>query len=96
MPETDFQEVLFSIREAGRIWRGEQPPAETWVQNDPDVAAIRRSYDMTQLEFATLLGVPIGTVRNWEQKKRVPHGPASILLCIAEMHPGILLETLEM
>ena len=38
---------------------------------------------LTQLEFAARLGVPVETIRNWEQGKRVPRGPARALLAVA-------------
>lgn len=94
MSESEFQNVLESIREAGQIWRGEREAADQLVLEDPDVVAIRRSYEMTQMEFSTLLGVNVGTLRNWEQGRRIPQGPVRVLLRIAEEHPRIMMKTL--
>ncbi|MGM0506848.1 MAG: helix-turn-helix domain-containing protein [Bacteroidota bacterium] len=94
MAEAEVQDVLESIHEAGQIWRGEREAAERVVIEDPDVVSIRRSYEMTQMEFSTLLGVNVGTLRNWEQGRRVPQGPVRVLLCIAEEHPRVMLKTL--
>lgn len=94
MAEAAFQDVLESIHEAGQIWRGEREAADLTVISDPDVTAIRRSYEMTQMEFSTLLGVNVGTLRNWEQGRRIPQGPVRVLLRIAEEHPRIMLKTL--
>lgn len=41
-----------------------------------DVAEIREKYDMTQQEFSSLLGISVGTLRNSEQGRRKPQGPA--------------------
>ncbi|HTE96330.1 MAG TPA: helix-turn-helix domain-containing protein, partial [Bradyrhizobium sp.] len=42
----------------------------------PAVRELRRRARLTQLEFASRLGVPVETIRNWEQGKRMPRGPA--------------------
>jgi putative transcriptional regulator len=42
----------------------------------PAVRDLRRRAQLTQLEFAARLGVPVETIRNWEQGKRAPRGPA--------------------
>ena len=46
----------------------------------PAVRDLRRRARLTQIEFAARLGVPVETIRNWEQGKRVPRGPARALL----------------
>src|SRR5437764_8935763 len=53
-------------------------PAE--VETSPAVRDLRRRARLTQLEFAAKLGVPVETIRNWEQGKRRPRGPARALL----------------
>jgi putative transcriptional regulator len=50
---------------------------------------------MNQQEFAALLGISVGTLRNWEQGRRKPHGPAKVLLKIAEKKPKAILESLS-
>jgi putative transcriptional regulator len=42
---------------------------------------------LTQLEFASRLGVPVETIRNWEQGKRMPRGPARALLAVIAHAP---------
>jgi putative transcriptional regulator len=49
---------------------------------------------MTQQEFSSLLGISVGTLRNWEQGRRKPQGPAKVLLKIAEKRPKAILESL--
>ena len=48
---------------------------------------VRAATRLTQADFAARLGVPVETVRNWEQGKRVPRGPAQALLKLIERAP---------
>ena len=50
--------------------------------------------DMTQQQFASALGISVHTLRNWEQGRRTPEGPALALLRIAARHPRVLRENL--
>jgi putative transcriptional regulator len=59
-----------------------------------DVAAIRNKTGLSQPEFARRIGVPVGTIRNWEQGRRAPQGPAHILLALLDCNPKIVEETL--
>jgi putative transcriptional regulator len=51
--------------------------------------AIRARSRLTQAEFASRIGVPIETVRNWEQGKRSPRGPARALLKVIDLAPAV-------
>jgi putative transcriptional regulator len=53
----------------------------------PLVRDLRRRARLTQLEFAARLGVPVETIRNWEQGKRMPRGPARALLAVIAHAP---------
>jgi len=61
--------------------------------DEPAVAAyargVRAQTRLTQAEFAARIGVPIETVRNWEQGKRSPRGPARALLKLIEKAPQV-------
>ena len=48
---------------------------------------VRAATRLTQIDFAARLGVPVETVRNWEQGKRAPRGPARALLKLIEHAP---------
>lgn len=50
---------------------------------------VRAQTKLTQAEFASRIGVPIETVRNWEQGKRSPRGPARALLKLIEKAPQV-------
>jgi putative transcriptional regulator len=53
----------------------------------PEVRDLRRRARLTQQEFAARLGVPVETIRNWEQGKRAPRGPARALLAVIAHDP---------
>lgn len=57
-----------------------------------DVAAVRRFVGLSQPQFAAALGISVATLRNWEQGRRRPDGPAIALLRIAARHPRIIRE----
>ena len=65
-------------------------PRAARPKTDADYArAIRAATKLTQAEFAARIGVPIETVRNWEQGKRSPRGPARALLKVIEQAPDL-------
>jgi len=65
-------------------------PRTAGPKTDADYArAIRAATKLTQAEFAARIGVPIETVRNWEQGKRSPRGPARALLKVIEQAPDL-------
>ncbi len=92
MREESFNELVESIREAGAYLRGEAEPAGVSFVGEPDPRAIRSRLGLTQEEFAAALCISVKTLRNWEQGRREPSGPAMRLLQIADKHPEILLE----
>src|SRR3954468_16470514 len=73
-------------------------PAPTWLVPDTtDPAAVRElraRARLTQLEFAARLGVPVETIRNWEQGKRLPRGPARALLAVIAHAPDTVFAAL--
>ncbi|MDZ7718902.1 MAG: NadS family protein [Balneolaceae bacterium] len=95
MNDEMFNELLESVKQAGDIRKSKRKPSRHTVIEEPDVAAIREKYDMTQKEFSMLLGISVGTLRNWEQGRRKPQGPAKVLLKIAEKRPKAILDSLS-
>lgn len=87
MKDKLFDELVASVREGGAILKGKMPPSRTFVVDEVDVKRIRAQYGLSQSEFAALLGISIKTLRNWEQGRRTPEGPARVLLMVAEKHP---------
>jgi DNA-binding transcriptional regulator YiaG len=60
-----------------------------------DVIALRRFVGLTQAQFADAMGISVHTLRNWEQGRRHPDGPAIALLRIAARHPRIIRENIK-
>jgi putative transcriptional regulator len=92
MKEDMFNELVASVREGGAILRGEVAPSRKFVIAGPDVKRIRANYQLSQSEFAALLGISVATLRNWEQGRRTPDGPARVLLQVAAKHPDAVLD----
>jgi putative transcriptional regulator len=67
-------------------------PAE--LETFPAVRDLRRRACLTQLQFAARLGVPVETIRNWEQGKRMPRGPARALLAVIAHSPETVFSAL--
>ena len=79
------KEILEGLRE---IKRGETGR----VINVPPVGDIRRTVGLSQARFASLLGVSVRTLQDWEQGRRAPSGAARTLLLIAHRNPHALQE----
>ena len=60
----------------------------------PDVIAIRSKTGLSQPAFARSIGIPLGTLKNWEQGRRRPEGPARVLLALIDKRPAIVQEEL--
>jgi putative transcriptional regulator len=94
--EEDFKALKQGMEEVLRWARGEDVPGfRVHFPPGGDVAAIRRRTGLSQAAFAQQIGVSIGTLRNWEQGRRCPDGPARVLLALLEKDPGIVARTLS-
>jgi putative transcriptional regulator len=96
MDKQHFDQVVKGIREmkrhmAGKPVRG----ARTTSVDEPDVRAIRKAADISQSQFAKLIGVNLRTLQNWEQRRTRPTGPARALLKIVASNPKSALEALH-
>lgn len=80
MREDVFEELLESVRQGGQILRGERKPGRVFTGAEPDARKIRQLYGLSQEKFAKLMGISVATLRNWEQGRRSPEGPARVLL----------------
>ncbi len=79
------QEVLHGIKELKRGEHGR-------MTNVPSVSSVREKTGLSQLKFATLLGVSVRTLQEWEQGRRAPSGAARTLLMIAAKSPRALVD----
>ena len=89
--DEDFDQVLRGLADALA-----EPVSQPSVQvpDALDVAAIRRRTGLSQPAFASRIGIPVATLRNWEQGHRSPQGPARVLLALLDRNPKIVEETL--
>ena len=92
--KANFNALLESVRQAGEIVRGERAPAREFHIDADSIKRLRARTGLSQPKFATLLRVDLGTLRNWEQGRRVPTGPAKALLTAIERDPRNVLKAL--
>jgi putative transcriptional regulator len=95
MKDMAFQELLTSIRQAGKIRRGIMKPVRVTTFRPADVKSVRETLKASQTEFALMIGVSVATLRNWEQGRRTPNGPALALLRVAARNPRAVAEALH-
>ena len=95
MKDELFDELVTSVREGGAILRGVRAPARAFKMDAPNIKKIRSGYNLSQKEFATLLGISVATLRNWEQGRREPEGAAKILLQVAARHPDVVWDVVK-
>jgi putative transcriptional regulator len=94
MKKQDFERLVASVRQAGEIRRGKRKASRVFEFKPEDVKRIRERLKKSQAAFASMIGVSVGTLRNWEQGRRVPDGPARALLTVASKHPEAVADAL--
>lgn len=87
LTEKDFARAI-PARVRKRLMKGE-------LKDGSDVVALRNFVGLSQTQFASAVGISVHTLRNWEQDRRRPEGPALALLRIAARHPRIIRENAE-
>ena len=95
MKKEMFEELLGSVREAGSILRRQNKPLRRTVLSSSGIRAIRERTNLSQSEFASLMGVSIKTLQNWEQDRRRPTGPAAALLRIIAHEPRLAVKAIH-
>lgn len=95
MNKQSFDELIESVREAGKIHRGEKKASRVFSFTPIDVKKIRQNTGLSQREFSALVHVSLRTLQNWEQGRRTPTGPALALLTIIKNDPGHAIEALH-
>ena len=90
-----FTELITSIKQGGKILKGHTKPKRAFRYDELDVRKIRQRLGLSQTKFSALLDISPATLRNWEQSRRKPHGPARVLLRIAEKNPKSVLEAVH-
>lgn len=82
-------EILEGIREVKAYKAGKLRLKTRKVKDPAPTREIRKRLQLSQAAFASLMGVSLRTVQDWEQGRRIPSGPARSLLRIAEQHPQV-------
>lgn len=89
-PGTVGSEIVEGLKNALAFAKGEQQKARTIVvgrRSSMDVRGVREKLGMSQGDFAAQFGISAATLRNWEQGRRDPQGPARVLLTIIDREP---------
>ena len=94
MKKEMFDQLVASVKQAGKIHRGEAKASRTFVFQPEDVRKIREKLHKSQSEFAHMIGVSVATLQNWEQGRRQPEGPARALLVVAAKAPNVVAKAL--
>jgi putative transcriptional regulator len=92
--DDDFEQLIANLGEVLSLTDDLSLGSGLRLPSAIDVAAIRKKTGLSQGAFALRIGVPVGTIRNWEQGRRAPQGPARILLALLDRNPRIVEEIL--
>jgi putative transcriptional regulator len=89
------EELVESIKQGGKILKGRAKPKRAFKYDELNVRKIRQRLGLWQTKFSALLDISPGTLRKWAQARRKPHGPARVLLRVAEKNPKSVLEAVH-
>ncbi|MDD3591229.1 MAG: helix-turn-helix domain-containing protein [Sulfurovum sp.] len=92
MDEKNFERLISSAKEVKEIMNGQKEPSRKFFIEEPNPKDIRAKLSLTQEKFAMLMNISVHTLRNWEQGRRHPEGPARVLLNVVNNHPEVLME----
>jgi len=90
-----FEELTESLKEAGDIRKKSKKASRVFTYKPTDIKRIRQRLDVSQAQFALMIGVSKSTLQNWEQGRREPEGPAKALLRVVDKQPAAVLEALQ-
>lgn len=92
---TAFSKILAGLEDALAHAEGNDAKAQLRTLHKIDVKKIREKTGLSQPKFAALFMIPVGTLRNWEQGRRRPEGPAAALLHIIDKEPQTAVRALH-
>jgi putative transcriptional regulator len=102
LPKTDwraFDAMSAEERHAAALSDPDSPPATeaqlARARRVPSVRALRQRMNLTQEEFAARFGLPLGTVRDWEQGAHRPDRAAQVLLTVIANNPDAVIRALK-
>lgn len=90
-------EIIASLKEAIAWAGGEDVRARVTTVQVPttDVRALRMRLGLSQAQFAAKFGFQTATLKNWEQGRTRPDGPARVLLAVIDRHPDVVEDALR-
>lgn len=96
MSKKAFDTIMAGLEDALAYARGDKTRGRVRKVKveDVDVRKLRQKLKLTQRQFAELFGVSLATLRNWEQGRRRPEGPAVVLLNVIKKEPKAVLRAL--
>ena len=96
MKDSLFDELLESVEQMDEITKGERVPSRKHFVAASRLKQIRKMVNLSQPKFAKLIGVEVSTLRNWEQGRREPTGPARVLIRAIENDPENVIKACAM
>ncbi len=90
-----FDNILAGLEDARAYAEGDESRGKARVVEVVDVKAVRAKTGLSQPKFAALFRISVGTLRNWEQGRRQPDGPAVALLRVIEREPETVIRALH-
>ena len=96
-PEEEAEHLAESLEQALKWFKGDgsEGTVHRYTVTLPDIAKLRRKLKLTQPAFAAKIGVPVATLRNWEQGRRYPTGPARVLLNVLAREPELVMSAIH-
>jgi putative transcriptional regulator len=97
MSKKAFDSIMAGLEDALAFTKGDRARGRATALRvrDLDVGKVRGKVGLSQDEFARTFGVSVGTLRNWEQKRVRPDGPARVLLTVIDRDPVSVLKALR-
>ncbi len=92
MNKKEFEKLVASVKQAGKIKRGKMKASRVVDLKPMDIREVRKKLNLSQSEFALMIGVSLSTLQNWEQGRRRPEGPAQALLKVAASNPKAVID----
>ncbi len=88
---TTEEDIERHMREDGQT----EDLSEAKLRPSYPAAFVRKKWGISQARFAEVIGVPVGTLRNWEQGRVFPDAAARTLLTVMAREPEAVLRALE-
>ncbi|BBV19324.1 NadS family protein [Citrobacter sp. C348] len=95
MDKALFERLTQSMIQMNEIAEGTRQPSRTFHIDAMKIKEIRQSSGLSQTRFADLISVSVDTLRNWEQGRRSPTGPAKALLRAIANDPKHVIQALR-